>query len=140
MPQAYIFFSFCFLEQSLLPKFLIKPFLSPLLSYLKWGYSGSHLISMHTAWKKFVFEVFLVCVFLHLDWIRTEYLSVFNPNAGKYGTEKLRIATLFTQWFKSENFQQVGYFCPLSIAISVIRVSICLTFSLCIFYFVIYFL
>ena len=27
----------------------------------------------------------------------TEYLSVFNPNAGKYGPEKLQIRTLFTQ-------------------------------------------
>ena len=27
----------------------------------------------------------------------TEYLSVFSPNAGKYGPEKLRIRTLFTQ-------------------------------------------
>ena len=42
----------------------------------------------------------------HSDWIRrdteyTEYLSVFSPNAGKYGPEKLRIRTLFTQCFKS---------------------------------------
>ena len=27
------------------------------------------------------------------------YLSVFSPNAGKYGPEKLRIRTLFTQWW-----------------------------------------
>ena len=27
-----------------------------------------------------------------------EYLSVFSVNAGKYGPEKLRIRTLFTQW------------------------------------------
>ena len=27
----------------------------------------------------------------------TPYLSVFSPNAGKYGPEKLRIWTLFTQ-------------------------------------------
>ena len=26
------------------------------------------------------------------------YLSVFSPNAEKYGSEKLRIRTLFTQW------------------------------------------
>ena len=26
------------------------------------------------------------------------YLSVFSPNAGKYGQEKLRIRILFTQW------------------------------------------
>ena len=35
--------------------------------------------------------LFLVCIFLHSDWIRrdTEYLSVFSPNAGKYGPEKI---------------------------------------------------
>ena len=35
------------------------------------------------------YEVFLVRNFLHSDWIRrdTEYLSVFSPNAGKYGPE-----------------------------------------------------
>ena len=27
------------------------------------------------------------------------YLSVFSPNAGKYGPEKLRIRTLFTKCF-----------------------------------------
>ena len=45
------------------------------------------------------FGVFLVRIFTHSDWIRrdTEYLSVFSPNAGKYGPEKLRIGTLFTQ-------------------------------------------
>ena len=45
------------------------------------------------------FGVFLVRIFLHLDWIRrdTPYLSVFSPNAGNYGPEKLRIQTLFTQ-------------------------------------------
>ena len=53
-----------------------------------------------TTWKVSVFWVFLVPVFLHSDWIRrnTEYVSVFSPNAGKYGPEKLRIWTLFTQW------------------------------------------
>ena len=36
-------------------------------------------------------KFFLVCIFPHLDWIRryTEYLSVFSPNAGKYGPEKI---------------------------------------------------
>ena len=42
--------------------------------------------------------VFLVRIFLHSDWIwrDMEYLSVFSPNAGKYGPEKLRMQTLFT--------------------------------------------
>ena len=47
-----------------------------------------------------IFNVFLIRVFLHLDWIRrdTLYLSVFSSNAEKYGPEKLQILTLFTQW------------------------------------------
>ena len=34
-------------------------------------------------------ELFLVGIFLYLDWIRrdTEYLSVFSPNTGKYQPE-----------------------------------------------------
>ena len=38
---------------------------------------------------------FLVCIFPHLDRIRreTDYLSIFSPNAGKYGPEKIRIRT-----------------------------------------------
>ena len=27
-----------------------------------------------------------------------QYLSVFSPNAGKYGPENLQIRTLFAQW------------------------------------------
>ena len=36
--------------------------------------------------------------FLHSDWIRrdTPYLSLFSPNAGKYGPENFRTPTLFT--------------------------------------------
>ena len=47
-----------------------------------------------------VFGVVLVCVFLHLDWTRrdTAYLSEFSLNVGKYGPEKLRIWTIFTQF------------------------------------------
>ena len=48
-----------------------------------------------------VFRVFLVRIFPHSGWIRkdTEYLSVFSPNSGKCGPEKLRIRTFFTQWW-----------------------------------------
>ena len=44
----------------------------------------------NTAWKVSAFGVILVGIFPHSDWIRrdTEYLSVFSPNAGKYGPEK----------------------------------------------------
>ena len=53
-----------------------------------------------TAWKSSVFGVFLVRIFPHSYWIRrdTEYLSVFSPNGGKYGSENLWIRTLSTQW------------------------------------------
>ena len=48
-----------------------------------------------------VFGFFLVRIFPHSDWIRrnTENLSVFSPNAGECGPEKLRIRTLFTQCY-----------------------------------------
>ena len=49
-----------------------------------------------TASKVSVFGVFLFRIFQYSDWIwrDTEYLSVFSPNAEKWGTEKLRIRTL----------------------------------------------
>ena len=52
-----------------------------------------------TAWKVSVLGVFLVRTFPHLEWIwrDTPYLSIFSPNVEKYGPEKLRIRTLFTQ-------------------------------------------
>ena len=55
-----------------------------------------------------VFGVFIVHIFLHLDWIRrdTLYLSVFSPNAAKYGPEKLQIRTLFTQCILIINFRR----------------------------------
>ena len=54
---------------------------------------------MTIAWKLSVFGVFLVRIFPYSGWIRrnAKYISVFSPNAGKYGLEKLRIGTLFTQ-------------------------------------------
>ena len=47
---------------------------------------------LYAAWKVSVFAVFLVYIFLYSDWIRrdTSHFSVFSPNAGKYGPEKLR--------------------------------------------------
>ena len=46
-----------------------------------------------TVLKLSVFRAFLVRIFSHLNWTRrdTEYLSLFSPNVGKYGIEKLRI-------------------------------------------------
>ena len=66
----------------------------------------------YTAWKMSVFEVFLVRIFLHSDWIRrdTEYLFVFSPNAGKYSSEKLRIWTLFTHCYHPLIFSTVFNF------------------------------
>ena len=44
-------------------------------------------------------QIFLVRIFPHSDWIRTDtrYLSVFSLNTGTYGPEKLQIWTFFTQ-------------------------------------------
>ena len=44
-------------------------------------------IAAITGWKVSVFGVFLVRILRNLDWMRrdTEYLSVFSPNAEKYG-------------------------------------------------------
>ena len=41
-------------------------------------------------WNASKYEVFLVRIFPHSDWIRrdTKYLSVFSLNAGKYGSGK----------------------------------------------------
>ena len=51
-----------------------------------------------TAWNVSVFGVILVRIFRHSDWIQSiSYLSVFSPNARKYGPEWQRIWTLFTQ-------------------------------------------
>ena len=45
-------------------------------------------------------ELFLVRIFLHLDWIRryTSYLPVFSLNTEKYGPEKTPYLDTFTQW------------------------------------------
>ena len=60
----------------------------------------SQLYLNSAAWKVSVFRVFPARIFPHSDWIRRDnpYLSVFSPNARKYGPEKLRIRKLFTQW------------------------------------------
>ena len=59
-------------------------------------FSGGKEIALR---EVFISGVFLFRTFFHLDWIRkdTEHLSVFSPNAGKYGPEKLEIRILFTQ-------------------------------------------
>ena len=46
-----------------------------------------------------VFRVFLVRIFPNSNWIGRfiGLISVFSPNAGKHGLEKLLIQTLFTQ-------------------------------------------
>ena len=62
-----------------------------------------------TAWEVSIFGVFLVRIFPDSDWIQrdTSYLSVFSPNAGKSGPEKLRIWTRFTQWI-AENMNAIS--------------------------------
>ena len=60
-----------------------------------------------TAGKVSISGDFLVRIFPHLDWIRkdTPYLSVFSPDAGKYGSEKLRIWILFKQWWSLADYE-----------------------------------
>ena len=52
--------------------------------------------------KVSVFWVFLDRIFPHLDWMQnlqiSIQISIFMPNVGKYGPEKLQIRTFFTQW------------------------------------------
>ena len=46
-----------------------------------------------TAWNVSKFRDFFVRICLHSDWIQkfTEKISVFSPNTGKYGPERLRL-------------------------------------------------
>ena len=63
-------------------------------------------------------ELLLVRIFPHSDWIRrdTKYLSVFSPNAGKYGPEKTLYLDTFHAVFgigdqsfpKNEHFLSPG--------------------------------
>ena len=55
--------------------------------------------------KSPVFGIFLVRIFPHSDW----YLFVSSPNSGKYGPEKSRIRTLFTQWVVLWSFSFGGW-------------------------------
>ena len=59
----------------------------------------SPIVTIYTRSKVFLIEVFLFRIFPHLDWIGrdTECIFIFSPNATKYGPEKLKIWTLFTQ-------------------------------------------
>ena len=66
--------------------------------------SGQYCINI-TAWKVSIFHIFLVSIFPHLDWIRrdTPYLSIFSPDARKYGPEKLQTRTFSLQSVLPEN-------------------------------------
>ena len=62
-----------------------------LLQWWAWN-KYCHCVSVHIRFC-------LVSILLHLIWIQrdAEYHSVLSRNAGKYGQEKLRIQTIFTQ-------------------------------------------
>ena len=76
-------------------------------------------------WKSVRIGVILVRIFPHLNWIRrdAEYLSVFSPNAGKYGPKKLQIRIHFTQWMLANNVSdnsdnsKVKKYCYISVMI-----------------------
>ena len=52
---------------------------------------------LYTAWKVSKYGVFLVRIFPHTDW--QHGLSVFSPNAGKYGPEKTPSFDFVAIWF-----------------------------------------
>ena len=72
----------------------------------------------HTMWKVSVFGVFLVRIFPHSDRIQrdTPNPSVFSSNTRKYGPQKLRIQTLFTQCSR-EPFFYIGSLISLKISL-----------------------
>ena len=50
-------------------------------------------------------EFFLVRIFPHSDWTRRDtYLSVFSPNAGKYGPGKIPYLDTFHAVWRSQKF------------------------------------
>ena len=62
---------------------------------------------VNTAWKVSLFRVFVVRIFSYSGWIRKhkEYLSVFSPNAGKCGPEKLLLHFLRSGIFTAKNHE-----------------------------------
>ena len=77
-----------------------------ILKFILWFYGTVYLIINGAMikiipWKVSEIGVFMVRIFFwHLDWIQkfTPEISVFSTNTRKYGTEKLQIRILFTQW------------------------------------------
>ena len=59
-----------------------------------------------TAWKVYVFGVFLVRIFPYSDWIQrdTPHLSPFSRNAGKIRTRKNPNTDTFHEVFKTLNY------------------------------------
>ena len=64
----------------------------------QWLLLCDSLISSYDCRKMSVFGFFMARILPNSYWIRkdTPYLSVFSPNARKFGPEKFRIRTLFT--------------------------------------------
>ena len=95
-----------------------------LVNYKATNYNNARMFSllnnsfqsrMHCVKSVQIRSFFLVRIFPHSDWIRkdTLYLSVFGLNAGKTDQKKLRIWTLFTQWWsmfseKGSKFSNFG--------------------------------
>ena len=83
-------------------------------------------------------EFYLLHIFPHLDWIRTDtsYFSVFSPNAGKYGPEKTPSLDTFhavkvwiSVWWKLSRIE-IAYFLSsflwdLKIQILIIQIITC---------------
>ena len=75
------------------------PFSKNLLNHYSlkgnWKLQKKIMFAQLSLCEKFSYSEFFWSVFS----IQTDYLSVFSLNVGKYGPEKLRITTLFTQCF-----------------------------------------
>lgn len=75
-----------------LQKILMTSYLRLYISYFM--NIVSHCIKSAPIWS------FLVCILPNSYWIWRDkpYLSVFTPSAGKYGSQELRIRTIFVPW------------------------------------------
>ena len=65
------------------------------------GRTASHSDQNNSLREKCPYSKLFWSIFSHSDWIQrdAEYLFVFSPNTEKYAPKKLRIRTVFTQWW-----------------------------------------
>ena len=71
-------------------------------------------------------QSFLVRIFPHSDWIWGDitYLSVFSPNARKYGPQKLRLQTLYAVNMMNKLQEILASFLPMFLFISMLFIAL----------------